>query len=172
MKKEFLVIGIVLMVVGVIFIPVSRLSKEGKVQDIQTVASFEGRYFSRYIELYLEGNKRYNIRWSGTLRGYLIGEPTLEVKDPNANIIYSSDSFPPPSSINFWGVLSGIYTIDFNVLKSEDTRLTIYKYVDITETTYPYNSLLPMGFLLVVLGVVVTIAGIIIHSKQLIRNKS
>jgi uncharacterized membrane protein len=166
MRKELLVIGIVLIAVGVIFIPTSRLPEERKVQYLQTVASFEGRYFSSHIELYLEGNKKYNVLWVGTLTGYPIGSPTLEVKDPNGNIIYSSYSFPPPNNIDFWGVLSGMYAIDFNVLKSEDTHLTITKYVEIIETTYPYNSLISMGLLLIVLGAVVSIVGAVIRFKR------
>jgi hypothetical protein len=117
----------------------------------------------------LEGNEKSRLLWSGTLTGYEPEYPTLEVKNPDGNTLYSTylDPSELPHTIDFWGDLSGVYTIDFNVLKSEDAIYNVYRYVEATETTYSYYILLPVGLSLVVSGVVVTIVGAARRSRKL-----
>ncbi len=167
MKKKPIVTGIALIIAGVVFVSVSRIY--GWAYRFESVTGSCGHFFSSHIQVNLEGNEKYRLLWSGTLTGYESEYPTLEVKDPDGNTLYSTylDPSELPHTIDFWGDLSGVYTIDFNVLKSEDAIYNVYKYVETTETTYSYYILLPVGLSLVVSGVVVTIVGAARRSKEL-----
>lgn len=167
MKRKLVALGTVLIVVGVISVSVSRLSVEREAESFQGVTDSTGHFFSNHIELHLEGGEKYRLLWYGTLTGYDPQNPTLEVTDPNGNTLYSTDSFPPPNPIDFWGDLSGVYTIDFNVLKSEDCCYNIYRFVGTGETAYPHHISLSVGLLLVFSGTAVTVACAVMPSKKL-----
>jgi len=168
MKKRLVAIGIVLIVIGVISVSFSRLLAERReAESFESVFDSTGRFFSSRIRVYLEGNEKYRLLWYGTLTGYDPQGPTLEVKDPDGNTLYSAylDPSELPHTIDFWGNLSGIYTIDFNVLKSEDACYNIYKFVG-PAAGYPHQISLSLGLLLVVSGTVVTFICAVIPSKK------
>ncbi len=171
MKNKLIVIGIVLIVVGAISVSFSRLLAEKReAESFESVIDSTGRFFSSHIEQYLEGDEKYRLLWYGTLTGYEPQKPTLEVKDPNGNTLYSTHLVPPPDhEIDFWANQSGVYTIDFNVLKSEDGVYNIYKFVGALDSAYPNQISLSLGLLLVVSGTVVTIVCAVIPSKKLER---
>lgn len=172
MKKRLVAIGIVLIVIGAISVSFSRLLAERReAESFESVFDSTGRFFSSRIRVYLEGNEKYRLLWYGTLTGYDPQGPTLEVKDPDGNTLYSAylDPSELPHTIDFWGNLSGIYTIDFNVLKSEDACYNIYKFVGAMDSACPHQISLSVGLLLVVSGTVVTIVCAVMPSKKLER---
>lgn len=166
MHKKILIIGIVPIVVGAIFVSVSR--QYGRAHSFPSVTGDKTSiWFSRHIEWYLEGNEKYRLNWDGTFKGYEPQNPTLEVKDPDGNTLYSTFSDPPPTPIDFWGNVSGVYTIDFNYLESEDACYNIYRHVGAMEAIHPYHILLSVGLLSVVSGAVFTVASVVMPSRKL-----
>jgi hypothetical protein len=161
MRKEFLVIGIVLIVVGAIFIPTSRIiSETTQVERYEQVVSKQG---VSNFQLYLESGK---YRIYQLIGGYRVGtHPKISIYDSDNNLLYDFDVeeahwfyFTVPSGFYKFAI-EGSYSIS-------ESSIDVDRFVTEERTVYPIESLLPFGLLLVVLGAGVTVVGAIIPSKK------
>ena len=160
MRKEIIAIGIVLIVVGAISILTSKIiSEPTQVERYEQVVSKQG--VSNFY-LYLESGK-YRIY---QLIGYRVGaHPKIIIYDSNNNLLYEFDVedgyqfyFTVPSGFYKFAI-EGSYSIS-------ESSIDIDRFVMEERIVYPLEGLLPFGFLLVVLGAIVTGVGAVIQSKK------
>jgi len=163
MGKVIFRIGLVLALVGIIFMPLSRISEIRQVETPQTQTIVEG---VPPIETYLE---------SGAYYIYIFGfnahppdDAKIIVYDQNNLTVFESSVFETKPN----GTLRFGY--DFTVQKPQNysitpyafevdyLRLTTTKYVYNPAVTYPYISLLPVGLAMVIAG-----AASIIYDRKL-----
>ena len=160
MNKGALAIGIAIIVMGTIFVPVSRISEVKKVYTDQTQTVARG-LCPPPILTYLETGK-YHIEISE--QKVIIGQNAMVVVyDQNGNVVYQSSLLESwePIRINYQHDFvvynSGVYNITLKDAWGFIVKVTTTTTVSHDIVTYPFEWFFHIGLLLVIIGVSVVI---------------
>lgn len=169
MRKDTLVIGIVIILIGIIFIPLSRISETRRVSTSQTQTVANSLCLPPIVTYLESGN--YHIRI--TEDRIIVGQSALIiVYDQNNHVVFQS------SILESWEPFEIKYDYDFIVQNSGFHNITLKDasgfIVQITTTktvwndviAYPFESLFSIGLAMVIIGVAFMIFGSVIPSKR------
>lgn len=162
-------LGVLIFCLGITIIAVSTWSTLGSFRYKQILVTYPLSGTGTDIPLSamigpFEGIKA-GINISGSFEGYQ-NQALFWVRDLNGNLVYSSPAFPAPSNIIEFYVNPGWYTITFNLLFNEDSRVEVYEYREEIGIIYPHKSLYTPGVFLSVAGLVASAVGAFIPSKK------
>jgi len=139
MRKEFLVIGIVVLIVGVILLGISGIRQ----------TKFIARSINDdQLRAYLEAGK-YHIHAS-----YSVPEdhPTIRIYDSYDNLFYEKD-YAPES--NFEVPYAGFYSIHVTNMQEQNSVL------EVSRILYPFKNSYLLGISLIALGIAFAVVGVI-----------
>jgi hypothetical protein len=163
-------LGVLIFCVGIIIIAVSTWSTLGSLQYKQILVTYplspgtgKDIPLSAMIGPF-EGIKA-GINISGSFEGHL-DQALFWVRDLDGRLIYSSPAFPAPSNIIEFYVNPGFYTITFNLLFNEDSRVEVYEYREDIRMIYPHRTLYYPGVFLSVAGLIASAVGAFMPSKK------
>jgi hypothetical protein len=168
MKKDTVVIGILILLIGIVFIPISRVSetKRFSTSQTQTVAN---SLCPPPIITHLESGS-YHIKITED-KIIAAQSARIVVYDQNNNIIFQSSilegsDFVIKHDYDFVVQNSGIHNITLEdaggFVVAVMTTMTIWTDV----ITYPFESLFYIGLAMVITGVTLMILGSVISSRR------
>lgn len=162
-------LGVLIFCVGIIIIAVSTWSTLGSLQYKQILVTYPLSGTGKDIPLSamigpFEGIKA-GINISGSFEGHQ-DQALFWVRDLNGSLVYPSPPFPAPSNIIEFPVNPGSYTITFNLIFNEDSRVEIYEYREDIRMIYPHRILYYPGVFLSVAGLIASAVGAFIPSKK------
>jgi hypothetical protein len=182
MRKGILAVGVIVLIVGIVFIPTSRLISENRTTwdynekrygYLQQNQLPEGLIF----ELYLNTSQRWTVKLLeyGQETNATIDEhkPYIQVYDYSDTLIYDVPYETLRIMPHGWEPvpIEGWYKIDINwkpstnILLSSGFGVNIGTFVERIETVYPYGELFSVGLFLVVIGAVIGIVGALTSPK-------
>jgi len=167
MKKQLFVTGIILLIIGIVFIPVAILTPMKRTyitEEFETVLRYDGTPVPYSIEVSLQGGNKYRLSIG---RQSLTGSssPKVEVKDPSENVIYLSTKLDFYHTFNTQS--SGKYTIEILGYIEDGERIDSLLLSKVIEKTVAYDVESPFSYvaiLLIIVGV-----GVSVSSKVFFR---
>lgn len=165
-KRGALVIGIIIMVMGIIFIPISRIPeiKRAYTDQTQTVARSP---CPPPILVYLEtGNYHIEITKGNGVIWEVYGNPRVVVYDQNSIMIYQSSVDLSFSLHDFLVYNSGVHNITLEDVWGLNLEVTKTITISNDIVTYPFEWLLHIGLILAIIGASVMIIGSVTEKRK------
>jgi len=168
MSRQGIVIvsSLVIFVVGIFLMGISNVSKNEPIPyKSPLVEPLEGsRINDMWINIYESGTCGLNL--TGSFQGYE-DQSIFIIRDSEGHIVYSSPSFPAPSDIIEFDINEpGWYSIEFNIIVTDDSCVELYQYKYQIGPIRPYVHLYYVGAPLAISGIIGVIAGLFVLSGQ------
>ena len=171
MRKRAIVIGLslVIFLMGIILVGVSNVSKRGLVEYKETLG--EPLRGSEIMDtaMNLPEAGTYGINFTGSFQGYE-GHPIFIIRDHDGLLIFPGPDFdplaPPPNIIEFDIDDPGFYSIEFNIIVSDDSCVELYQYKHEMGDIRPYVHLFNVGVPVAISGIVGSIVGLFVLSES------
>lgn len=171
MGKRTLVVGLggLIFVAGIFVIAASTWSGRGPYEYKQPLATYPtrpatGKDIPPFILVGPFEGEKGGINVSGSFQGDE-GQAIFHVRDYEGRLVYPGPPFPPPSNIIEFDIDPGYYTITFNILFSNDSRVEVYEYRKAIGIIYPHRNLYNIGVFLCVAGIIGSAVGLFMPSK-------
>jgi hypothetical protein len=167
MKKQLFITGIVLIIIGIVFIPIAILTPTKRTyttEEFEAVLRYDRTPVPYSIEVSLQGVTKYRLSIG---RQDLTGSssPKVEIKNPSGNTIYLSTK--ADFYHTFYTQSSGVYTIEILGYIEEGERIDSLLLSKVTEKTEAYYVESPFSYVAVLL--IIAGVGISISSKVFFR---
>jgi hypothetical protein len=179
LRKGILAAGVILLVVGVILLPISQVTKTRSVWvPPERVATYQGDGIPHILRVYLEGGNKYRLCLGSSTHSVYGGEyppSRLEIRDPTDNIIYKyqyqrSGEFV--TDVKFQALISGVYEIEWwGYYRDSEWNPVDLIYIEKLsppreETYQPLEGFLWFGILLVVVGAGICVLAVAIPPRS------
>ncbi len=174
LKKEIVIAGIVILVLGTLFFALSQESRVGQAQTL--TLAYDKQIYSQYASpcsatAPLQGyaNYKFNVSCVGT--GNYAGSDTsiasVNITDPQGSIVtYASDN-----AYDSWGYVGnmGSFTSNqagnyvFNLAGfngNPNITLSVYQVGSTNQTTYPFDYMVYLAVVFWVIGLILALLGI------------
>lgn len=153
MRKETLAIGIIILTIGVILIPISRIPETRRVYTDQTQVVADSSCPPPVI-VYLE-NGNYHIAVIQGEHGIWGQDALVVIHDQNGDVIFQSSLLPWSSFYQFDFVVpsSGVHNITLEDIGGFSVKVTTTKRIWNDTIAYPFESLFNTGLILTIMGV-------------------
>ncbi|UCE43721.1 MAG: hypothetical protein JSV57_05050 [Candidatus Bathyarchaeota archaeon] len=170
MVKRTIVIasGLIVFLAGIILIGLSNVTKSGLIERREAFGQpLEGSGIID-VAMNLPYAGKYGINFTGSFQGHE-GEPIFYVRDYQNNLIFAGPGFGPgttfPIVIDFQIAEPGLYSIDFHVVASNDSRVELYRYGYEVGDVRPYVYLFYVGASLAIAGIIANVVGLFVLSE-------
>ena len=164
-----IILGLVIFLAGIVLLGVSIVTKKTLVEYMEPLGEpLEG---SEIMDMatYLPYAGKYGINFTGSFQGYE-GQPIFIIRDSEGLLVFSGPEFdtsaPSSNNIEFDIDEPGFYSIDFNIIASDDSIVELYQCMYRLEDIRPYAHLFNVGVPLAISGIVANVVGLFVLPKQ------
>ena len=165
-RTKVISLGLLIFFVGIILTGLSNASVAVLVKVKNAlIEPLEGSKITDMMVI-IENAGTCGINLTGSFQGY-VEEPIFIIRAFEGYLVYTSPYFPAPSNIIEFDIEEpGIYSIDFFIIVSNDTRLELYQYTFETRSIRLYLYLYYVGIPLAISGTVSVAAGLFVLSEE------
>ncbi|UCC33505.1 MAG: hypothetical protein JSW53_00390 [Candidatus Bathyarchaeota archaeon] len=163
-----IVSGLILFLAGIILIGISNVTMRGLIESREAVGNpLEGSgIIDMAMNLPYAG--KYGLNFTGSFQGHE-GEPIFYVRDYQNQLIFAGPEFGPgttfPIIVDFQIAEPGLYSIDFHIVASNDSRVELYRYGYEAADVRPYVYLFYVGIPLAIAGIIANVVGLFVLSE-------
>jgi hypothetical protein len=175
LRKNILIVGVILSITGVIFLPISQVT--ATVMEWvppERVVTYQGEGIPHILRVYLVGGSKYRLVLDSTTHIITMYNARLEIRDPRGNVIYryrESESGGTVTSVEFLALESGTYVIEwwgyYRDEKGPIDLIYIEKILPPRERVFrPLEGLLVLGILMIIVGAGICILGALLPERK------